>query len=332
MPCPRQRRGLSPLLWLSLGAGVGAALTAFKVAKTLVAGDRVDRILKPPRGESFAQVDHGECYTITHTVTDGIERITYTPVKQRFETPILMQHGMWHGAWCWQMWQEWLAEWGWGSTSISLPGHGRSPVQRPIMFCTLEYYLSFLKAEVDRMSHAPVLMGHSMGGALTQWYLKFVGDDLPAAVMVAPWNAFDVLFDSFPLFLRLDIGAVLQTFASFVASPLVSTPQRAGRALLSPGSLISAKELHAQIGPESALVLFEHRPPHWQPPADLETPILLLAGELDAAVGLDGLRRSAAHFGADFISIPGAGHNLMYAHNNGQTARQIHAWLSARLA
>lgn len=31
-----------------------------------------------------------------------------------------------------------------------------------------------------------MLIGHSMGGALTQWYLKY-GRSLPAAVLVAPW-------------------------------------------------------------------------------------------------------------------------------------------------
>jgi hypothetical protein len=54
-------------------------------------------------------------YTIAHTVQDGIERIVYRPEVKRFETPILMQHGMYHGAWCWQFWQELFAEWGWES-------------------------------------------------------------------------------------------------------------------------------------------------------------------------------------------------------------------------
>ena len=119
-------------------------------------------------------------YTISHTVQDGIERIVYTPEVKRFEMPILMQHGMYHGAWCWQFWQELFAEWGWESIAISLPGHGQSPVQRPIRWCTLGYYLRFLAAEIERLQQRtfqrPILMGHSMGGALTQWVLKYVGD------------------------------------------------------------------------------------------------------------------------------------------------------------
>jgi pimeloyl-ACP methyl ester carboxylesterase len=107
-----------------------------------------------------------EPFHVQHSVENGIERVVYTPVERRFETPILMQHGMWHGAWCWQQWQELFAGWGWESYAFSLPGHAGSPTQRPVYFCTLTYYLKFLKAEVARLPRKPVLMGHSMGGEI----------------------------------------------------------------------------------------------------------------------------------------------------------------------
>ncbi|MFZ6031334.1 MAG: alpha/beta hydrolase [Chloroflexota bacterium] len=325
----------SPWLWLGWGTGLGAALATFmtgwRVGRAIIAADQTLRALPPP-GRSFSEQQQHAAYTLIHVVEDGIERITYTPNVRRFETPILMQHGMWHGAWCWQFWQAWLAEWGWESTAISLPGHGRSPERRPVMLCTLEYYLGFLKAELERLPRKPILMGHSMGGALTQHYLKDVGDDLPAAVMVAPWNAFDVFADSMPHMLRLDPLGFLASVFSLTATPAVRSPQAASRLLLSPNSLYTPVQFQAHLGPESALILFEHRKPHWTPPAKLHTPTLLLAGERDAIVTLAGLRQSAAHFGADFVSIPDAGHNLMHAHNAHQTAGLIHNWLSARTA
>jgi pimeloyl-ACP methyl ester carboxylesterase len=121
-------------------------------------------------------------YTIRHTIEDGIERIVYIPKQRRFETPLLLVHGIWHGAWCWQFWQELFAAWGWESVAFSQPGHAGSPEQRTIRLCTLDYYLAFVKSEVERPPRQPVMIGHSMGGALTQWYLKHVGDDLPASV------------------------------------------------------------------------------------------------------------------------------------------------------
>ncbi len=111
-------------------------------------------------------------YHVTYSISDGIERIVYTPDQRRFATPIVMQHGMWHGAWCWEPWQKLFAEWGWESHAHSLPGHGKSSTQRPIRWCTLQYYYEFLNTEIKRQPRRPILMGHSMGGALTQWYLK----------------------------------------------------------------------------------------------------------------------------------------------------------------
>ncbi len=271
-------------------------------------------------------------YTITRTLERGIERITYTPHERRYETPILMQHGMWHGAWCWQGWQAVFAAWGWQTISISLPGHGGSPVQRPVRWCTLDYYLRFLRAEIEQTQPAPVVMGHSMGGALIQWYLKHAGDNLPAYVLVAPWVAHNAFADGLPLFLKLDLPGVLLCFLTLDATPYIRTPERAARMLNAGESILSPQELHEKLGPESALVMIQHNTPFWQPVARgaVRSPMLWLAGERDAVVSVEGLRKSAGYYGKDFVVIPGAAHNLMHQRNQAETAQTIHDWLVAQ--
>ncbi len=98
---------------------------------------------------TVSETEDKGAYTVTHSLEDGIERITYTPQERKHETPILMAHGMWHGAWCWQSWQEIFAENGWESVAYSLPGHGKSPTQRSLTQCTLGYYLAFVRDEVN---------------------------------------------------------------------------------------------------------------------------------------------------------------------------------------
>jgi len=268
-------------------------------------------------------------FQVSTTLQDGIERVTYTPAERRFQTPILMQHGMWHGAWCWWLWQELLAEWGWESHAISLPGHGGSPVQRPIRWCTLDYYLRFLKTEIERLPRPPVLMGHSMGGALVQWTFKHVRDDLPAAILVAPWASHSSYLDGWRL-IRLDpVGCILMAL-TFTANPYIRTPERAARALISERAVISPEELHAKLGPESFIVMSQHNPPFWFPAKNVRTPLLWLAGEQDAVIGEWIERRSAAYYGADYVVVEGAGHNLMMEHNYRQTAETIHNWLAER--
>jgi pimeloyl-ACP methyl ester carboxylesterase len=267
-----------------------------------------------------------DTFSIQYSINNGIERVTYIPKHRRFETPILMQHGMWHGAWCWQQWQELFAEWGWESHAISLPGHAGSPTQRPVYFCTLGYYLRFLKAEAERLPRKPILIGHSMGGALTQWYLKYVGDDLPAAVLVAPWPSHSTVEDSLRWW-RLDLLGVLLVGLTGWPQFFIRTPRHAAEKLISSRSIYTPEELHARLSPESGWVMFQHNPPLWYPPQQVTTPLLWLAGESDAVVGVEIERRSAAYYKADFLLVPEAAHNLMMEHNYRQTAEIIQNWL-----
>lgn len=267
-------------------------------------------------------------FEVYHTIEGGIERVMYLPKQRRFQTPLLMMHGMWHGAWCWQHWQALFAEWGWESHAFSLPGHAGSPVQRPIRWCTLDYYLRFLKAEVERLPRKPVLVGHSMGGALVQWYLKHVTDELPAIVMVASWVSHSSYADGFVRFVRIDPVGVLLTMLVGTATPYIRTPQQAAKKLISPQALYQPEELHARLGPESALVIIQHNPPFWFPAKRVRAPMLWLAGECDAVVGIAAERRSAAYYQAEFRLVPAAAHNLMMEHNYQTTAEMIGKWLN----
>ena len=285
-----------------------------------------EEVVMASKTKEVLDTEQTETYTMSHTIEDDIERIIYLPKNRRFQTPILMQHGMWHGAWCWHLWQELLAEWGWESHAFSLPGHAGSPVRRPIALCTLGYYLQFLKAEVDRCPQRPVVMGHSMGGALTQWYLKYVGDNLPAAVLVASWPSHSV-FQTRPLPAHYDPVGTLLSGLSFTATPLIRTPQRAAHILISPRAIYSPEELHAKLGPESMIIMPQHTPPFWRPPKTVLTPMLWLAGEEDLAISAKAVRESAAYYQADCVVVEQAGHNLMMEHNYRQTAEKIHNWL-----
>lgn len=270
-----------------------------------------------------------DVFSVRQSIQNGIERITYTPTQRRFETPILMQHGMWHGAWCWRLWQELFAQWGWESHAISLPGHGGSPVQRPVRFCTLGYYLRFLKAEVERPERPPVLMGHSMGGALTQWYFKYVADDLPAAVLVAPWHS-HAAGEGMRLWARLDPLGIVLASLTISASPFIRSPRQAANKLISHGAVCTPEELHARLGPESLWVMMQHNPPFWHPAEHVKTPLLWLAGEKDAVIRVESERESAAYYRADFVVVPDAGHNLMMECSYRETADTIHNWLIKR--
>jgi len=300
---------------------------AIQLLRSNVQRSLSEPVNRAPRGRSAEQREETAHYTRISTIEDGIEWISYLPKDRKHETPILMVHGMWHAAWCWQGWQELLATWGWESHAISLPGHGASPEQRPIRACTLDYYLAFVRDAVDRLPIRPILMGHSLGGALTQWYLRYVGD-LPAAVLVAPWALNGGFLASALSIMKTDpLGAPLAMLT--YKAEYTRSPRAAANLLLGKGAIVTPEELHARLGPESILIMIQHALP-WKPPAHLNTPILYLGGEVDATIPEWAGRRSAAAYKADYVMIEQAAHNLMMEHNSRETAALIRDWLEQR--
>jgi pimeloyl-ACP methyl ester carboxylesterase len=278
------------------------------------------------RGIRAAEITATPAYTIRRVIENGIERVSYLPAVRRFETPLLMQHGMFHDAWCWHLWQARLAELGWESHAHSLPGHGASPVQRPIPLCTIDYYLSFFRDEVERLGN-PILLGHSLGGAIVQWYLKYVRDDPPAVVLLAPWVADSVLRDGFAGIIRQDPAVFPLTMLTWDARSWVRTPRRAAQKFLGNGAAVTPEEFHTHLSAESALITYQHNPPFWSPPREVRARMLVLAAEADAVVTARGLRRTARVYNADFAQVERAPHTLMLAANWQASAELVGRWL-----
>lgn len=56
-----------------------------------------------------------------------LEIITKIPQKRILTTPIVLIHGAWHAAWCWEgNFLDYFPSRGWETHAISLRGHGQS--------------------------------------------------------------------------------------------------------------------------------------------------------------------------------------------------------------
>ncbi|MBX3083838.1 MAG: alpha/beta hydrolase [Anaerolineae bacterium] len=261
-------------------------------------------------------------YKITQEVVDGIERITYRPENPIYQTPLIFQHGAWHGAWCWRYWQALFAEWGWVSHAHSLPTHGKSARKRPIRLCTLGYYQDVLKQQVEACEQAPVVIGHSMGGAVTQWYLSHVGD-LPAAVIVASMPLYDYPWR----YLFLDPLGMSMATLTWHGYPLVRSPERVKALFLSDNPLMSAEELHKLLDDESLVVPLELNPFTWHPRRNPQTPILVMAAEKDALFSVREEETLAKYYGGEFYLIKGTAHNAMIERSYQASAEYLQQWL-----
>jgi alpha-beta hydrolase superfamily lysophospholipase len=230
---------------------------------------------------------------------------------------------MWHAAWCWQHWQELFAIWGW-KLMPATPGHGGSPVQRRPLGA-LNYYFEFLKR--DRAPAAPTrVAGTQHGHCIDAWYLKY-GSGLPAAVLVAPWTSHNMLPSIFRSVWRDPLGAIL-CVSTLTSTPMARNPARAAEMFIHSDALYSPEELHARLGPESMWVLWQYNPLLWSPAKRTSIPLLWLAGAADTVISEPESRRSAAHYQAEYVAVPGAGHNLMMEKGYRETAEMIHKWLN----
>src|SRR6185295_17162783 len=109
---------------------------------------------------------------------------TRAPLVDRKPVPVLLLHGAWHGAWCYDLWLEDFAAYGYEAHAMSLPAHGGSPAGRNINLYSTRDYVKALGSVIDAITPTPIVIAHSMGGAVLQHYLR--DHSLPGVVMLTP--------------------------------------------------------------------------------------------------------------------------------------------------
>ncbi|GBF33015.1 hypothetical protein DCCM_2112 [Desulfocucumis palustris] len=100
--------------------------------------------------------------------------------------PLLFIHGASHGAWCWrENFLPYFSSKGFSSYALSLRGHGESEGRERIHSFSLNDYVNDVHEAMLLLKDKPVLIGHSMGGAVAQRILYLYPDKIKAAVLMA---------------------------------------------------------------------------------------------------------------------------------------------------
>ncbi len=112
-----------------------------------------------------------------------LEIVSKYPRVKMHSNPLLLLHGAWHAAWCWENFLPYFVDQGYETHAMSLRGHGNSEGKEGIRWFSARDYVADLAQVVDSMSTPPVLIAHSMGGYVAQKY--FESHTLPAAVLLS---------------------------------------------------------------------------------------------------------------------------------------------------
>ncbi|HMQ33112.1 MAG TPA: alpha/beta fold hydrolase [Chloroflexaceae bacterium] len=235
-----------------------------------------------------------------------MEHLITHPALRRYASPLLLLHGAWHGAWCWEAAMADLAARGFEAHALSVRGHGGSPAPAGHWRSTVLDYAREVRAAIAAVGGRPIVVGHSAGGYVAQLLVT-------GAVGPAPPVAGLVLLCSSPV----SIGAYFLD-RGLRGAPMVSLPAllrrepaTVRRAFFRPNIAEAELERHrARLVAEPPLVSVSSmllRPR----PARCRAPVLVIAAERDAVFDVAAQRETAAAYGAELVVVPEAAHDLM---------------------
>ncbi len=254
-----------------------------------------------------------------------LEYRQYLPKTLLYQRPLVLLHGAWHGAWCWQQAALDFAERGFDVHTLSLRGHGSSSMPHYFNAVGLPQYIDDLLALVDTLQPAPIVVGHSLGGYVLQHAV--MQRQLPAAVLLASIPHTGPLGFSLRT-IRKQPSVVLRTLVTTDLYSFVRTPALAKYWFLRDNaSAAQAQTIHSQLGSESLRGLVDAliRKPK---PSHIKTPMLVIAAEQDRVFTLAEQRSLANAYQAPLIVVPQAAHDLMLDPAWPLVADAIEGWAS----
>ena len=257
-----------------------------------------------------------------------LEIISQYPREKTHPTPLLLVHGAWHGAWCWENFLPYFAEHGYETHAFSLRGHANSEGREGIRWYSTMDYVADLRQVVDSLSPSPVLIAHSMGGYVLQKYLE--SHNAPAGVLLASIPTNGILAMLLRM-LRRHPASTLKALLLLNTWYFVSTPALAKDYFFS-DDFPQEKflEYYARIQTESFRVALEAAlllPPR---PRKVSTPLLVLGAENDRVFTVSEQRRTARAYNTEAIVYPRMAHDMMLEAGWGSVADRILDWLHGR--
>jgi len=258
-----------------------------------------------------------------------LEIISKQPNQKTHSTPVLFIHGAWHGAWCWEKFLPYFAAHGYEVHALSLRGHGNSDGREGIRWhSAARGYVEDVAGVIAGMPQPPVLIGHSMGGYVTQKYLET--HHVPAGVLLASIPVSGIL-GMLLRFLRRRPWATLKTL--FLLNPwyLVNSPELVKEGFFSedfPNTEI--ERLFPYVQPESFLAALETTALALPHPKKVKTPLLVLAAENDRVFSMAEERATARAYHTEAIFFPNMAHDMMLEKDWQKVADKILEWLKSQ--
>lgn len=258
-----------------------------------------------------------------------LELISKHPASGAHATPLLFVHGAWHGAWCWdEHFLDYFALHGFAAHALSLRGHGASEGRSRLRWTRLAEYVADVAQVAEQLPHLPVVIGHSMGGAVVQKYLETYS--APAGVLLASVPPAGALATTLRLARRHPI-AFAKVNLTLSLFPLVSTPLLAREAFfaanLNDDQVLSyAKRLQD----ESYLGFLDMLALNLPRPKRVKAPMLVLGAARDTIFHPNEVDATARAYHTQAVIFPDMAHDMMLDAGWQAVAERILSWLNGQ--
>jgi len=243
-------------------------------------------------------------------------------------TQLLFVHGKWHGAWCWQEYfLPYFAEHGFDCTALSLRGHGASEGHERIRWHTIADYVADVEQVAAQFKTPPVIIGHSMGGFITQKYLET--NPAPAGVLLAALPYYGIL-PSTLMELRKYPLVVLKSLFSWSLYPTIETPALTRAHLF--GDDMPEEKVHEyfkRLTDESFRAYLDEFVLNLVQPKRVKSPMLVLGAANDTVISIKSVNDTARAYNTKAEFFPMA-HDMMLESNWKQAADKILSWLKEK--
>ena len=257
-----------------------------------------------------------------------LEMISHRPAQRTHTTPLLFIHVAWHGAWCWENFLPYFAACGFEVHALSLRGHGSSAGREHIRWHSVNEYVADVDQVVNHLPKKPVLIGHSLGGYVTQKYLET--HDAPAGVLLASLPVTG-MFGMLSRFLIRYPKTTLPALLLFNSWYFVAHPATAKACFFSDDyPQADYLKQYARIQTESFRIGLEATFFKLPRPRKVKTPLLVLSAENDRVFSIPEQKATARAYHTEAIIFPNMAHDMMLEKDWQTVADRIMAWLTAR--
>jgi pimeloyl-ACP methyl ester carboxylesterase len=262
------------------------------------------------------------------TLGEGLRVEQYKPLRQKHPAPLLFVHGIFHGSWVWWNFMDFFASRGSTCYALNFRGHFLSSGHDRLGNAVVEDYVTDVKTCLTAIGKEVILIGHSMGGVVSQKVAEGVRLHKLILLDSAPCRQITETF------LELDPERLAITRSAFLPLPdgtsVMERSLDTVRNLLFEKNKVSDEALmqtFAFLGRESTLVLQKHG---FQPvnPAEIACPVYVLG-----RTGLGNSRNPNLWDAlADYLHAAGRSirndisHNMMCEQDWQEHARLIEKW------